>query len=149
MSSLDEIWFGKYHFKVAVLLRNSLNSEAWHNLTESDLQNLEKVDEGLMSKNLGTPSTTPKEMLYLELGVISIRFIIQSRRLNFLKYLINQPSDSLVSQVLDAQLKHPSRNIWGQTIIKNLEDIGLEKKLKDMSKPQFWKFVKINWKPWL
>ena len=74
-------------------------------------------------------STTPKEMLYLELGVIPIRFIIQSRRLNFFKYLFNQPSDSLVSQVLDAQLKHPSKNDWGETIMKDLEDIGLEEKM--------------------
>ena len=67
MPSLKNIWFGKYHFEVAALLRNSLmisslltNSEAWHNLTESDIQNSEKVDEGLMSNILGTPSTIPK-----------------------------------------------------------------------------------------
>ena len=36
------------------------NSEAWHNLTESDIQNSEKVDEGLKSNILGTPSTIPK-----------------------------------------------------------------------------------------
>ena len=79
MSSLNDILFGRYHFEVAILLRNSLmisslltNSEAWHNLTEADLRNLEQVDEGLLSKILATPITTPKEMLYLELGVIPI-----------------------------------------------------------------------------
>ena len=81
-------------------------------------------------------------MLYLELGVIPIRFIIQSRRLNFFKYLLSQPSNTIVSQVLEAQLNHPSRNDWGQTILKDLKDIGLDKtSVKEMSKTQFRKFV--------
>ena len=79
MSSLHDIWFGKYHYEVAILLRNSLlinslltNSEAWHNLTESDLRSLEKVDESLLCKILETPISTPWEILYLELGVMPI-----------------------------------------------------------------------------
>ena len=43
MSSLNDIWLGKYHFEAAMLLRNSLlissllsNCEAWHNLSEVD-----------------------------------------------------------------------------------------------------------------
>ena len=100
------------------LLINSLltNSEAWQNLTEQDIGNLERVDETLLCKILETPITTPQEILYFEFGVIPIRFIIKSKRLNFLKYLVSEPSDSLVSQVLEAQLKHPTRNDWGQTV---------------------------------
>ena len=52
MTSLHDIWFGKYHYEVAILLRNSLlinslltNSEAWHNLTESDFRSLQKVED--------------------------------------------------------------------------------------------------------
>ena len=48
MSSLQDIYFGKFNFEVAILMRNSLmisslltNSEAWYNLTEADLRNLE------------------------------------------------------------------------------------------------------------
>ena len=135
---------------MAILLRNSLrisylltNSDAWHNLIEADLRNLEKIDEGLLSKVLATPITTPKEMLYLELGVIPIRFIIKSRRLNFLKYLLVQPCDSLVRQVLEAQLKHPTRNDWGQTIKHDLEEIGLEiDDVNNMTKKYFRTFVR-------
>ena len=64
-------------------------------------------------------------MLYLELGVMPIRFIIKSRRLNFLKYIVSEPNDSLVHQVLDAQIKHPTRNDWGQSVLKDLSDIDL------------------------
>ena len=111
------------------------NSDAWHNLIEADLRNLEKIDEGLLSKILATPISTSKEMLYLKLGVIPIRFIIKIRRLNFLKYILSQQSESLVLHVLEAQMKHPTRNDWGQTVLKDLKGVDIEiKDLKEMTK---------------
>ena len=156
MSSLQDIYFGKFHFEVAILMRNSLmisslltNSEAWHNLTEADLRNLEQIDEALLSKILATPISTPKEMLYLELGVIPIRFIIKSRRLNFLKYLLDQSSETLVSQVLVAQLTNPTRNDWGQTIKQDLEEIGLEiDDVNNMTKNTLGHLLEIKLRPW-
>ena len=115
MKSLNDIWFGKFYYKVAILLRNSLlinslltNSEAWHNLTEKDLRSLEQVDENLLCKILETPISTPREVLHLELGVMPICFIIKCRRLNFLNYILSEPNDSLVKKVLESQMRHPS-----------------------------------------
>ena len=58
-----------------MILRNSLlvssvlcNSEAWYNVTESELDYLETVDLMLLRKILNTPKSTPKEFIYLELG---------------------------------------------------------------------------------
>ena len=49
MSILDDICFGKYYFKVAMVFRNSLllsslltNAEAWYNLSDNDVTELEK-----------------------------------------------------------------------------------------------------------
>ena len=147
MNSIHDICFGKYHYEVAILLRNAVltnflltNSEAWHNLTESDLRSLEKVDESLLCKILETPISTPREILYLELEVMPIGFIIQSRKLIILKYIVSEPSDSLVHQVFEAQLKYPTRNDWGQTVMKDMVDIDLNmKKLKNMTKNQLRK----------
>ena len=61
-----------------------------------------------------TPVSTPKEMLYLEMGVVPIRFIIKMRRLNFPQYMLKEDEDSLVHSVLKAQLKTPSPGDWGQ-----------------------------------
>ena len=59
MSSLNDLWLSKFHFEAAILLRNSLltssllsNSEAWNNLTEVDLRNLERADENILAKIL-------------------------------------------------------------------------------------------------
>ena len=79
MCILEEIFFGKYYFEVAVVLRNSLllssilvNSEAWYNLKKEEVEKLEQVDEMLLRKVLECPVTTPKEMIYLELNCLPI-----------------------------------------------------------------------------
>ena len=60
-------------------LRNSLlingiltNLEASYGLTKSDVEKLEKCDEQLLRLILECPSKTPKEMLYLEIGITPI-----------------------------------------------------------------------------
>ena len=49
---LDAVLFGKHYFEVAMVLRTSLflsslllNSEAWVNLTDRDIRELEKTDD--------------------------------------------------------------------------------------------------------
>ena len=84
---LEEMVFGNFIFEVGVILRNSLfvngiltNIEAAYGLTSAEIEKLEKCDEQLMRAVLETPCTTPREMLYLELGVIPIRYIVMARR---------------------------------------------------------------------
>ena len=51
MSILQEIYLGKYHFETAIVLRNSLlissmlsNSEEWYNMTNVELNMLDKIE---------------------------------------------------------------------------------------------------------
>ena len=97
ISMLEEICFGNYYFQVAVILRNSLfissvlcNSEAWYNIIAEERDKLEQADEMLLRKILKCPSSTPKEMLYLELNCLPIRIIIMSRRLNLLSSILRE-----------------------------------------------------------
>ena len=67
----------------SLLLRSLLTDcEAWYNFTNEEITKLEQVDEDLLRRVLECPRTTPKEMLYLDMNCIPIRFIIGSRRLN-------------------------------------------------------------------
>ena len=82
-------------------------------------------------------------MLYLELGVIPIRFTIKSRRLNFYKYIIDEPSESLLFKVLDAQVKQPTRNDLGETVKEDFTDINIDiESVKAMTRKQFKMQVK-------
>ena len=40
--------------------------------------------------------STPKEMVYLELGLIPLREIIKQRRLNFLHYILTQDEATII-----------------------------------------------------
>ena len=74
MQILETVFFGKYHFEVAMILRSSmllsallLNSEAWVNLTEKDIRSLEQTDEILLSKVLECEANTSNIEKYLDL----------------------------------------------------------------------------------
>ena len=127
MEILDNICFGPYQFQVALILRNSLflsslmfNSEAWYNVSSSDIDELEKADEILLRKVLECPESTPKEMLYLELGCLPIRFILMSRRVMFLQTMLQEEENSLLHRFFQAQLNQPTKGDWCQTVEKNM-----------------------------
>ena len=101
LAMLEGIPLGKQYFKVGTILRDSLltssmlfNSEAWYNLTCAELDLLETIDLSLLRQLLKAPKGTPKEMLYLELGLVPFRDLIRGRRLSFLYYIVNEDSNS-------------------------------------------------------
>lgn len=129
---LDDLCLGDYHFEAANILRNSLllsslvsNSETWYDVTKKEISELESVDEILLRKIFSAHSKTPRETLYLESGNIPIRFILMSRRLNFLHYILNEEEDSLLRRFFEAQISNPVKGDWVVTVKKDLEDLGI------------------------
>ena len=145
---LEGIPFGKLYFQVAIILRNTLlvssvlcNSEAWFNVTKAELELLETVDTLLLRILLRAPKSVPKEMLYLELGVLPLREMIKQRRLNFLHYILSQDSGSLIYEVLQSQNKHRSKKDWISTVIADLVELDLKMKFENIQK-----ISKAKWK---
>ena len=67
--------YGPYYFEVGLILRKSLfiksvltNSESWYGLKETEIEQLEQVDEMLLRKLLEVGLGCPKEMLFLVLA---------------------------------------------------------------------------------
>ena len=59
MSLLNDISLGSHYFEIAKILREAMlingilfNADAWYNMKEEDIVNLEKVDESLLRKFL-------------------------------------------------------------------------------------------------
>ena len=132
MTKLEDICLGKYYFKVAIILRNSLlissmltNAEAWYNLRKSDIEELESVDESFLRRILDTPISTPKDILYLEMGVVTIMYIIKIRRLNILQFILKEEEESLVHSFLKVRLQHPSAGDWGQSVKEDVDDLDI------------------------
>ena len=82
MNILKEVSLGEFFFEIGGLLRNSmflssilLNSETWVNITEEDIKILESVDRILLQRLFEVPTSIPEPSLYLELGLVPIRYI--------------------------------------------------------------------------
>ena len=62
---------------------------------------------------------------------------------------MSEPSDSLVHQVLEAQIKYPTRNDWGLSIMKDLSDMDLNiDMLKNKTKNFLTNILKTKLKHW-
>ena len=152
LSILSRTVFGPFQFEVALILRSSLllsgiltNSEAWYGLKNEDMEKLEQIDESLLRKILEVGSGCPKEMLYLEMGVLPIRFVVMCRRLMFLHYIINEDPESLVGRVFTAQEKTPGKNDWCLTVENDMEELGItltHSEIRSMTEFRFKSLVK-------
>ena len=110
------------------------NAEAWYNVTTVELERLEKIDETCMRKILNAPFATPKLMLYLELGVLPVRYIVKSKRLNYLHYILNEDKNDLIYQFLQIQLQKPTMKDWGSEVRQNIEELNMGVSLEDIEK---------------
>ena len=149
---LHNIYFGKYFFQTAIIYRNSLlisslltNCETWQNLRQKDIFALSKVDQILLRKILSCPQSTPVEMIFGELGLWPVEWVIRSQRLSFLKYILEQEEESLVRQVFEIQHKLPTRTDFCTVIKSDIEILQLNltfQQIEEMSLSTFKRIVK-------
>ena len=73
----------QYYFEGAVILMNTMlrgsilyACEMYHNLKESEIRRIERIEEGFMRKILQTSRGCPITQLYLEIGKAPARFEI-------------------------------------------------------------------------
>ena len=152
LTFLDGIPFGKFHFEAGVILRNCLlvssmlfNSEAWYNLTEAELNLLESVDLELLRGILKAPKSTPKEMLFLELGIVPFREIVRQRRMGFLSYILKESKESMIHKFFESQRENRTPKDWVTTVLTDLEILKMEMNFEDvrnMKKVHFMNKVK-------
>ena len=120
------------------------NSEAWYNVTKAELDYLETVDLMLLRNILKAPKTTPKEMLYLELGCLPLRNLIQKRGMSFLYYILHQDPDSMLFKFLKTQLISRNSKDWATTVLKDMDELKLGisiDDIKDMKKSSFKRMI--------
>ena len=149
---LDTVSFGSHYFKIALLLRESLflssiltNSESWYGLTQSQITDLENLDQIFFRSLFEVPHTVPSVALYLETGSLSIGTILKMKRINYLHYLVNLDNSEMLSKFFFAQWENPVTSDWTLEAKKNLIELGIStdiKVLKKISKNVFKNLVK-------
>ena len=137
---LDDLCLGKFYFQAANILRSSLflsslisNAESWVNVSNKHVSNLEATDEQLLRDIFAAQRNTPKEMLFLETGNIPVKYVIISRRVNFLHYILCQDEDSLLSKFFAAQCADPIKGDWASTVKRDLKFLDINLSFQDIS----------------
>ena len=127
-----EVPLGKYKVEIGLQLRQAVlvngilyNSEAWHSVSLKDIESLEKIDEALLRFLLNSHAKAPLETLYLESGAIPIRFIVASRRLNFLQTILKREDEELTRRGFMAQLEDPLDGDFVQLIREDFSLIDI------------------------
>ena len=150
MQILKSTPYGKYYFEVALILRESLflsslllNSEAWVNISDTDIRKLEQADEILLSKILDCEANTNNVFKYLELGVKPVRFELMKRKILYLQYILQQEKQSMIYKVFEATLKDPLKNDFVSICKKYLEDLNINLSFEDIKNLSKWKLKKI------
>ena len=80
-------------------------------------------------------------MLFLELGILPLRYLIMQRRLNFLYYILTQRTNSIIFQIFKTQNKYRSKTDWVTTVEEDLKYLGLNLTFESIQK-----LSKAKWK---
>ena len=149
---MEEILLGRFKLEIGLKLRQAMllngilyNSEAWHNVSESEMKMLEKVDETLLRVMVKAHSKTPIEFLYLEAGAIPIRFIIKSRRLLYHHNILKRDSNELVRRIYEEQIRNPSKGDFIELIksdFQTISEVQDDKKIANTTKNNYKKYIK-------
>ena len=128
------------------MLRSSIlyASETYYDLKESEIRQLERIEESFLRELLKTGKGCPITQLYSEVGLYPARFEIFKLRLLFLKYILNQNEESMIYKFFQLQLKQPTKGNWATMCCKNLKDLNIEHsfdEIKLMTKTKFKKII--------
>ena len=150
IEKLNSLNLQKYYFECAiifmnVILRGSIlyACEVYYNLKESELRQIERIEEGYMRQILNTTRGCPIIQLYCEVGQVPARFEIQKMRLLFLKYILQQSDDSILKRFLKLQLDHKTNGDWASTCLKDLKDLKITESLEEIKSMNKNKFTNI------
>ena len=114
-------------FRKSLLINTMLfNSEAWHDITDSQIEAFEKIDEALIRGLLSGHSKLPLPAIYLETGQVPIRYIIATRRILYLQTILHREPDELIRRVYNAQKDDPSDGDFCQLVDQDLRLIDCQ-----------------------
>ena len=89
----------------AIFINGTLvNMETWPHFNINRLCMFERAEQSLLRKILCAHSKTPVECLYLELGIIPLRFHLMARRIMYYKTIMMRDDDEITKMVVLCQM---------------------------------------------
>ena len=114
-------------------------------ITETQIRQLERIEEGFLRKLFQTSTGCSLAQLYLESGHIPARFAIQKARLLFLKSILEEKPESVIQRFFNLQLKNPTKGDWASSCQQDLKELEINlsmQEIKSITKSKFTKIIK-------
>ena len=150
MNKLDSLHLQTYYFECALILLNAIlrpsilyACDVYYNLKESEIRQLERIEENFLRKVLNTSKGCPIVQLYLETGHIPARVEIQKTRLLYLQYILQQSKESTIFKFFQLQLEYPTRGDWASTCVQDLKDFNIEESFENIRLMTKYKFTRM------
>ena len=148
VSSLQERPYGKHTFKAAKLMRDGIligsllnNAETWINVTKKDIEKLEKPDNILQEKLFSEKAS--KAFQYLEFGILPVKYVLIAKRLKFLKYILNESTESMIRKVYTEQKKDSKKGDFISQIKQDMKDVQLDIEDEEVETMSTWKWKNV------
>ena len=124
MAICREVVFGRRQIEVMLLLYRSVflprllyNCEAWSNLSKNDIKSLQASQLSYLRCVMEVPKSTPVAALYLELGILPVKYEIEIKQLLFLKRILDKEANDPVLLSYQEMLKFGSEANWANNIL--------------------------------
>ena len=147
---LENTYFGEFYFEALILMRNTMvmsiltyNLEIVYNLKRSEIKSLDTVDTMLLKNALMSSSKVSRSLILLELGLISVEYLIKQKRIGYLHTILNSDDNALVKKVFNEQLKSPINGDYVKYVNNDLKELEINMNFEDirsMSKAK-WKIL--------
>ena len=123
------------------------NAETWINVTKDDLNQLTNPDKMLLRDTLSSYGNPSKCFMYLELGIIPVRYVLMSKRMKYLRTILGESMDTMLRNVYET-LKTDSRNgDFVDLVQKDFMELNMnftDKEIEDYSEYQWNFFVNYH-----
>ena len=123
MTLCSEVTMGMYTIQTTLLLYQTVflpvvlyNAQAWSNLTNQNINDLQTVQLKLLKRMLHAPTSTSNPLTFLETGCIPIRSEIEIKQLCFLHHILSLEDGDPVKVTYRQQMQYPFEPNWGNTI---------------------------------
>ena len=96
LSICNEVTMGISFVKSALVMHNAVvlatlifNSQSWTKLAQKDVRRLEVVQLRYLKRIVRAPSSTCNAFVFLELGILPVKYQIHIRQLTFLHHIVH------------------------------------------------------------
>ena len=101
------------------------NCDVWYGIRKIEFGEMEELDRMLIRRALKCQVSTPKEALYLELGLLPIQQIIKARRIIYLHYILTSDENTMLYKFFKAQYESPVKDDWTEQVKLDLKDLNI------------------------